>query len=324
MLDIIITHYREEWEIGKPAFDMLALQRGVSPSLFRVILVHDGGFAFPNEYFSGYPFVVEQLVIPHAGVSAARNAGLLHSRAEWVNFCDFDDMYSNVYALQNIFTALQTKKHDFLRAEIITEDFAAIPPRMYVTPEISTYVFIHAKYYRRQWLVDSGIRFDPEFSFQEDSLFNAIVLANVPTERIGIIKTPFPPYIWARRGGSVTNSQPNEDRATWAHFRRNWKVTEYYRDHLGGERLRDMVVRSVYDAYFMVNSKRGISPQMREQITTATQEYLHEFGQYYARPNCDTLPKIEEISASELMDIQTPHDFGIVTLWKNIQERTCK
>ena len=42
LLDIIVPHYKEPWEVGRPLFEMLALQRGVSFSDFRVILVNDG------------------------------------------------------------------------------------------------------------------------------------------------------------------------------------------------------------------------------------------------------------------------------------------
>ena len=318
MLDIVVTHYKEPWNVGKPLFDMLSLQHGIGFARFRVLLIHDGGQAFPDEYFSGYPYKVEQIVIPHGGVSAARNAGIDQSSAEWLNFCDFDDSYSSVYALRDVFNGLDhAGEYDFLWSNLITED----GDKVVLTPDKSTFVFIHGKYYRREWLVASGIRFDETMSFQEDSLFNAEILAVLDYHRIGHLQTAFPPYIWVRRAGSVTNSQPNDDKATWYHFVRNCKLLKWYKEHLPEDRLRDLVVRFTYDTYFMANSTAKVTPEMRVKIIEAYRETMDEFGQYYARPDCETLPQIEDISKAELMSAPVPTDFGSVTRWKDLVSR---
>ena len=41
-LDLIVTHYREPWEVGKQLFDMIAMQREVDFRDISVILVNDG------------------------------------------------------------------------------------------------------------------------------------------------------------------------------------------------------------------------------------------------------------------------------------------
>ena len=318
MLDIIVTHYKEPFDVGKPLFDILSLQHGIGFDRFRVLLVHDGGQAFPDDFFSAYPYNVEQIVIPHGGVSAARNAGLDHSRAEWVNFCDFDDTYSSIYALRDVFNALDhSDGYDFLWSNLITED----NDKVIMTPEKSMFVFIHGKYYRREWLVSSGIRFDETMPFQEDSLFNACILAVLDYHRIGHLQTMFPPYVWARRAGSVTNSQPNADKATWFHFVRNQKLLDWYKEHLPVERLRDLVVRSTYDTYYMATSTANLSPEMRVKIIETFREVMDEYGEYYERPDCETLPQIEEISRAELMSAPVPGDFGTVTNWKELVTR---
>lgn len=315
MLDIIVTHYKEPFDVGKPLFDILSLQRGVGFDRFRVLIVHDGGQAFPDEYFKAYPYTVEQLVIPHGGVSAARNAGIDHSRAEWVNFCDFDDEYTNVYALRDIMNALDHGgNYDLLWSNLITED----DDKTIITPEKATFVFIHGKYYRREWLVESGIRFDETMPFQEDSLFNAYILAVLDFHRIGHIQTTFPPYVWARRAGSVTNSQPNADKATWFHFVRNRKLLDWYKGHLPAERMSVLVVRATYDAYYMATSTADVSAEMRFKIIESFRDMMKEYGQYYERPDCETLPQIEDISRAELMSAPVPGDFGTVTRWKDL------
>ena len=97
MLDIIMPHYDEPWEEGEKFFTMLDLQRDADFSQVRVILVQDGPEnTIDNSHFSGRPYGVRQIVIPHGGVSAARNAGLNAATGDFVMFCDFDDIGRNL------------------------------------------------------------------------------------------------------------------------------------------------------------------------------------------------------------------------------------
>lgn len=316
LLDIIITHYKEPFETGKKLFDILALQRGISFDDFRVIVVEDGlENVIPDYCLVGYPYKIDHITIPHGGVSAARNAGIDYASAEWINFCDFDDIYSNIYALRDVISHLPAENYDLLHCNLMTEDFMGGKDMLIVTPEKSRFVFIHGKYYRRQWLLDNHVRFDETMPFQEDSLFNAIVIALMDYHRIGEIKTVFPPYVWCRRDGSVTNTG-RQDEAVLGHFIRNWKLCDFYYEHLPKERLEDMVVRVTYDTYFMVNSTPA-SDLLKKKIQEDFRTFLQKYWQYYKQPVQNILQQIQEISRNELMHKIIPYDFETVTNWKN-------
>lgn len=123
MLDIIMPHYDEPWEEGEKFFTMLDLQRDVDFSQIKVILVNDGPeHRLPDELFSHRPYQVEQICIEHGGVSAARNAGIEHSTAEWLCFCDFDDMFAETYALRSVLNVLPAPKYDILWADFYAEN----------------------------------------------------------------------------------------------------------------------------------------------------------------------------------------------------------
>ena len=80
-LDLIVTHYKEPWSVGRKFFEMLAMQRNVNFDDVSVILVNDGEEnCLDSGLFMDYPFEVCQMSIQKGGVSKARNAGCINRR----------------------------------------------------------------------------------------------------------------------------------------------------------------------------------------------------------------------------------------------------
>lgn len=321
LLDIVVPHYKEPWEIGAPLFKMLAIQRGIDFRQIRVIVVNDGAEnELDAELFSEFPYETVQISIPHAGISAARNAGLDYSDAEWINFCDFDDTYSNVYALRDVLEQLQRKDFDMLWVKMIVENFVGGANMLFISPERTNFVFTHGKFYRRSYLKEIGVRFDSELEYNEDSLFNAQIIALLDYHRIGEIRCMTPPYIWCRRENSVTSREGAKDPATYGHFLRNCKITQFYLDnHLERDRISDMVVRVIYDTYYMLCST-NISKVMNRKILGEFKVYLQKFGSYWRRPDIDTLNKIKWLAEYELGEAEKPLDkrFKTVEKWMTL------
>lgn len=301
LLDIIVTHYKEDWSVGKKLFDMIGLQRCVDFSQIRVTIVNDGGNMILPKHLNAYPYKIEQVNIEHGGVSAARNAGIEHAEAKWVMFCDFDDNFANIYSLRQILNVLDTDEMDMLWCRILAEDYLDGKQLLYWVPEKQRFVFCHGKLYRRQFLIDSGIRFDTELVFNEDSCFNAVIIANTPYQRIGELKSPFPLYVWVRRENSVTNSG-RIDEAAYGHFRRNMKVTEQY--PVEDDRYDGMVTRTVYDTYYMVHGMRN-SPQMKRRIQDEFAEWIAESDRtsHFGTVTEATMDEIRSVAKSELLEL---------------------
>jgi len=313
MLDIIVTHYKEPYEVGKKLFDMIAMQRCIDFEQIRVVIVHDGTDPFPEENFKDYPYQVEQLPIPHGGVSAARNAGIENCKAQWAMFCDFDDSFASIYSMREIMNVLDTDEYDMLWCRICAEDYVDVRQLLYFVPEKQRFVFCHGKVYRTAFLKESGIRFREELVFNEDSCFNAEIIAHIPHTRIGEIKSTVPIYVWIRRGGSVTNSG-REDEASYGHFRRNLIVTDEYAR--SDPRFNGMVTRTVYDTYYMVFGKRN-SMQMRRRIMDEFTPWIEERIDVFGKVGDETLKEIRQISRMELIepDEIIPDDFETIAKW---------
>ena len=244
MLDIIVTHYNEPWRTGRKFFDMLGCQRGIKFSDIHVILVHDGTDAFPDEYFQRYPYTVQQYTIPHGGVSAARNYGLDKATDTWIEFCDFDDMYIHAYALKQILSVMD-QDVDYMWMPFYAE--YVIDDKLYVKQQDENVVWIHGKYFRRQWLIDNNLRFPEGIHYSEDSAFCAIVNAVVKPDRRGKIHTEFPIYSWTYRPDSISTDPKNIVSNTSGFIDRNFYVVEEMQRRGIPHQL--MVGRMFADAY---------------------------------------------------------------------------
>ena len=294
MLDIIITHHREPWEVCRGLFETLAAQRRVDWNQIRVTVVNDGGYILPPNFLLGLPFRVKQYNKDQGGVSSARNYGLDVTWRPWVMFCDCDDCFSNVFALEDIMSVLKDK-YDMMWTKVWEEEKGQV----YQIQDVRIMVFIHGKIYRRAFLEEQYIRFDEGLSFNEDSLFNATVMARTTKERIGEISCHYPPYVWIRREGSVTGGNDADDRSAWGQFLRNMRVAEEIREHKP-EQYPGMVTRMAYDVFFMQMSSR-FTPSCKQKLLEAFRPWIRERIGDFGKVDEQTLRKIRDIDCVELL-----------------------
>ena len=301
MLDIIIPHYTESWEVGKKFFAMLDLQRGIDYNQIHVILVNDGlENSLLDEYFENKKYSFEQISIPHAGVSAARNKGLEIATAEWVMFCDFDDLFSNVYALRNILSLLPAPDFDMLWADMYMEDSRDKNHISLYNRNTENVVFTHSKIYRRKFLIENKIWFDTNLTFNEDSQFNAELHTVLDYKRDGHIISDMPPYIWCWRSDSTTKQGNRHYEAMLCHYQRNKNVTELHRQRLSTDRHCGMVARTVWDAYYALHNE-PIPEElagMREDFKT----WYKERKKFFFDTNIKTMKEVFRIAYAESID----------------------
>ena len=250
-LDIVVTHYKEPWETGKKLFDSIALQECVDFEDITVIIVNDGeDHDLPEWHFVDYPYQIDQISIPKGGVSKARNAGLDSSDADWIMFCDFDDLFSSAFALHMIFCAMYEDKSDTLWSAFTEETKNRAGETMLVAHE-HDYVFIHGKAHRRQFLLDNNLRFNEKLTIHEDVFFNMLVQKVAQPDRISCIKTPI--YCWRWNPNSVVRKDNAEDYIlqTYDHLIRcRIAMTEEFLKRKMNEMAMVTIIKTVVDAYY--------------------------------------------------------------------------
>lgn len=319
-LDLIITHYTEPWKVGKQMFDMLAMQREVNFDDVGVILVNDGeDHELPSELFDGYPYDVCQISIPKGGVSKARNAGLDHSTADWVMFCDFDDSFSSIFGLYLIFCAMNEDKYDTLWS-CFTEETKDNEGKIHLVAHERDWVFIHGKAHRRQWLIDNGIRFNDKLTVHEDAFFTILTQVIAKPERIGSIRTPF--YLWKWNDRSVVRRDNAEDYIllTYDHLiRQRIALTEEF---LRREMIEDAmlaIIKTVVDTYYDCQQYTWRSPKNKELLRKAENwfaAYLKRYANYYVKADVKKVSAMSKTSRENalkkgtfLMEAQTFGDW---------------
>ena len=200
VLQILVPQYKETEEVIKPLLDSIAIQQNINFDDIGVIICNDGSdVLLSNEFFNNYPFCIEYILSSHKGVSATRNICFDNAIADYVMFCDADDMFYSVCGISTIFGEID-KGFDCMISSFIEE--GRLPE--FDTP---TYIenkhdgtFVHGKIYRRQYLLDNNIRWKEELIRNEDSYFN--ILSINLTDNVVYCEIPF--YFWRYREDSVT------------------------------------------------------------------------------------------------------------------------
>ena len=259
LLDLFITHWTEPWEVGKNGFVMLSLQRAVDWSKIRITLVHDGTEPFPDEYFDGMPFKVNQFRIPHGGIAKARNWCIDHSEATWIKWCDFDDMFAGVYSVQQIMNVLNNDQFDLLWFDLLCDDHGKVINRTERNP-----VFVHDKVFRRSFLLEKGIRFKEDLTWCEDSAFLALIEMDIDHQRIGKIKAQAPIYLYIVRDGSLCNRPEIKFANLKSFFKRHCYVAEEFKKRGLTAQYNTMCVRTMADSYYTLVKAPDIEEDKKE------------------------------------------------------------
>ena len=209
--------------------DSIALQQGIDFTDIGVIIVNDGSNCILSQKFlKKYPFQILYFWNLHGGLSKTRNKCLDYATAEYVMFCDADDMFCDLCALHRIF--LELNGCDAIVSKFIEESRIGDDP-VYISHERDG-TYVHGKIYRRQFLINNEIRFCDRLLIHEDGFFNQI--ACMLAEDLRYIEQPF--YIWRWNPNSITRN------------RLEWALATYPELIDGNDALADELERRGLDA----------------------------------------------------------------------------
>ena len=276
-LQILIPQYSETDEIVKPLLDSIAIQQSVNFSDIGVIICNDGSDIFlSNSLLTSYPFDIDYYKCEHKGVSATRNACLDHATAEYVMFCDADDIFYSVCGLYIILREIENGGFDSLVSVFIEESRDPTTKKVaYVNHDMDS-TFVHGKVHNRQYLLDQKIRWNGNLTIHEDSYFN--ILCQNLSNNVKYCSIPF--YLWKWRDASVCRHDPKYILKTYSNMLDS-------NDALIGEFLKRGImdkamffsVMMIFDAYYTMNKPEWVN-QENKQYRDSTE---FRFAEYYKK-----------------------------------------
>lgn len=276
-LQILVPQYKETDDIIKPLLDSLAIQQNVRMDEIGVVIVNDGtDIHLTDDFLKSYPYDIEYYLNEHKGVSATRNACLDHATANFVMFCDADDMFYNACGLWMIFREMQIG-FDGLVSVFVEETRNPMNGEiLYINREMDS-TFVHGKVYRRQYLMDSNIRFNPDLTIHEDSYFNC--LAQKCSTNIKYCQSPF--YLWKWRDESICRHDPKYILKTYNNMLDS--NTALVNELLKRKKESDAKFYSVamiYDAYFTMNKKEWLNQENQEYRMNTEKRFKRYFEEF--------------------------------------------
>lgn len=232
LLDIIVTHYNEPWEICRPFFDMIEHQICVLHENFTVTLVQDGkeGSLEWVRLLKQYSYKTNILTLPqHSGPAIARNTGMKYTSAEWILFCDIDDRFNDCCSLAMILSQLPQRDYDIIWGKMIAEELWNGDGRFIQKNDSPNYYNTDCKFYRRQFLEEKNIRFDPRVPMHYEQMFNELILEIVEPFRVVMLTIDFYMYLKTHRVGSMRQPLPAIREAIRTRTDRDWILAETFR-----------------------------------------------------------------------------------------------
>lgn len=280
----LVPHYKETPEEMEPLLDSLAIQQSVDFSEIGVVIAYDGPDAAPlpeREWAEKYPFEIEHVHAPKGGVSATRNAALDASTADYVMFCDADDMLCHACGLHIVFNEIDNGGFDTMTSTFIEETrHPETKKPLYINHDMDS-TFVHGKVHRRGYLVDNSIRFNDALTVHEDSYFNILAQNIAEPERAKYCPHPF--YLWKWRDSSVCRHDPDYILKTYNNMldSNDALVGEFERRGMHAKAV-SFCCMMIMDAYYTMNKKEWLDKTHKDYRDAVELRFARYFRDHKA------------------------------------------
>lgn len=260
-LQILIPQYKETDEIIKPLLDSITIQQNIDFKELGVIICNDGSDVFLTEDFlKSYPFEIQYCKEKHRGVSGTRNACFDYATADYVMFCDADDMFSNVCGLWILFREMDVGFDSLVSAFIEETRMPNTKEIIYINHDMDS-TFVHGKVHRRKYLLDKNIRWNEKLTIHEDSYFN--ILCQNLSDNVKYCSVPF--YLWRWRDESVCRHDNKYILKTYNNLiDSNDALIDQFLSRGVQDKASFYTAFMIFDAYYTMNKPEWINQENKE------------------------------------------------------------
>lgn len=286
-LQILIPQYKENDSVLKPMLDSIALQQNVDFSEIGVIIVNDGSDVFLSDtLINSYPFKIEYYKEEHKGVSGTRNSCFDHATADYVMFCDADDMFYHACGLFIIFREINNGGFDTLMSAFTEETRDPKTKEVVYINHDQDMTFVHGKVHRRKFLINNNIRWNDNLTIHEDSFFNCLCL-KIADPNTGAKYCPMSFYLWKWRDESVCRHDPKYILKTYNNMLdSNTELVKEFLDRRRENNAIQFATTMIYDAYFTMNKDEWLNQENQEYrnaVELRFKQYYKDFKYLYEK-----------------------------------------
>ena len=276
-LQFLIPQYNEDENVLKSLLDSISIQQNIDMDEIGAIIVNDGSsIHLSEEFLQKYPFDIEYYLNEHKGVSATRNACLDKATADYVMFCDADDMFYNACGLYIIFKEIENGQFDSLSSTFIEETRDENGEPIYINRYMDS-TFVHGKVHRRKFLLKNKIRWNENLTIHEDSYFNC--LCQRLTKELKYSHSSF--YLWKWRDESVCRHDNKYILKTYNNMldSSDALITEFLNRNMK-EDAQFFAIFQIYEAYFTMNKKEWLNQENKEYRDMVEKRFKNYWNKY--------------------------------------------
>lgn len=294
LLELIVIHTDEPWEMGKPLFDMIEYQRCTEPDSFQVKVVQAGaeGALAWDELLRGYSFSPRLMTVQSMSVADAKNVAIDNTDAEWIMFLSFKDMFADVCALSMMTEHLPTNDFDVIWGKYIVEQRWGAGKLYLQKVDSENFYTTDSKMYRTAFLREHRVRFDNRVDNYIDYIFNSLIMAETLPNRIAHLETPFYIYISKHVHISREDAKARYDAQIAERYRRDNLLSDMFRMRGKDFESNKKLVYIICSEYFRVYDIDDGTP---DQIPS------HEFMSFF-RKHRDILNRISPLEIEAIKD----------------------
>ncbi len=312
-LQILVPQYKETDEIIKHLLDSIAIQQNIDFKELGVIICNDGSDVFLTEDFlKSYPFEIQYHKEKHRGVSGTRNACFDYATADYVMFCDADDMFFNACGLWILFREMDSGFDSLVSVFVEESHMQDTGEVLYINREMDS-TFVHGKVHRRGYLLDKNIRWNENLTIHEDSYFN--ILCQNLSKDVKYCQTSF--YLWRWRDESVCRHDEKYILKTYNNLiDSNDALIDQFLSRGAQDKATFYTAFMIFDAYYTMNKPEWINQENKEYRDNTELR----FAEYYKKHKemWDAMPDTDKMMVSNGVRSRTVNEgmrMEAVTIW---------
>ena len=271
-----MPQYSEDESIVKHMLNSIEIQQGIDFNEIEVLIGNDGSDTkLSEDFLNKYSYSIKYFQFEHTSPAGTRQKLFDMATADYVMFCDIDDMFLNILSLATIFAFID-KGFDSLICDFIEEVVDRKSGKRHYVPHVKDDRFVHGKVYRRQHIIDNNITWREDIRYHEDSTYN--ILAIQTSSNSKYCKNPL--YLWKWRDNSICRDDPLYVLKTYTRMiYSNSYLIQDFLDRKMFDKAKMHVAILIYNTYYMLNKEVWLDP-MNAKYRYETEKC---FKDYYAK-----------------------------------------